>query len=52
MKMVIGLNKATPSSCEGRLPNCVKIMSLISPLMEDLIHENIALDFFITLLLE
>ena len=50
VKMVILLNVATPSSCEGRLPNCVKIVSFISHLMEDFMHENMALEFWIALL--
>ena len=50
VKVVMRLNRATPSSCEGRLPNCVKMVSLMSPLMEDLMHENMALELCIALL--
>ena len=49
VKVVIRLNGTTPSSCEGRLPNFVKMLSFISSLMEDLMHENIALEFWIAL---
>ena len=49
VKVVMRLKSATPSSCDGRLPNCVKIVSLMSPWIDDLIQENIALEFCIAL---
>ena len=49
VKEVILLKRDTPSSCDGRFPNWVKMVSLMSPLMEDLIHANMALEFWMAL---
>ena len=40
------LNRATPSSCWGRLRYYVNIVSWSSPLMEDLRYRNIAFEFW------
>ena len=45
VKVVIFLKRASPSSTDGRLPNCVKMVSLMSPLIDDLMHVNIDLQF-------
>ena len=50
VKVVMRLKGAIPSLTDGRLPNLVKMMSLISPLMEDLIQANIAFEFWMDLL--
>ena len=43
------LKRAFPSSIDGRFPNCVKIASFISPLIEDLIVKYIAFAFWMAL---
>lgn len=48
---VIRLNNDALSLWDGRLQNWVKIVSLISPLIGNLIQENIVLDFWMALLL-
>ena len=45
------LMRAIPSSIDGRFPNCVNIVSFISPLVEDFIVEYIAFAFWMALAL-
>merc|ERR1740124_581822 len=50
LKVVISLKRLTPSLLVGRFPCWEKMVSLISPEIEDLIHWNIAFKFWIALL--
>merc|ERR1740124_837682 len=50
LKVVISLKRLTLSLLVGRFPCSEKMMSLISPEIEDFIHWNIAFAFWITLL--
>ena len=49
VKEVIPLKRDAPSSWDGRFPNWVKMVSLISLLIEDLMQENIAFAFWMAL---
>ena len=50
VNVVIHLNNDTPSSWDRRFPNWVKMVSLMSPLMDDLMQENMVLKFWMGLL--